>query len=160
VVRLLAKKWAQRVVMHAWRAALGGALAVLTMPDTPRIPADGPTFRLGRGYCDDWAAVLAGCYLHNRSLPAASIGPRFAVTKPTAACDEACTTGPGGPSVPGAHAGDASAQAGTSLRCPAVASIAASPAIARRRQSDRRLLRPVITDGTNGPQALGADCRW
>jgi hypothetical protein len=37
VVRSLDKKWAQRLVVHGWRAARGGALGVQTMPHTPRI---------------------------------------------------------------------------------------------------------------------------
>ncbi|HEV3114159.1 MAG TPA: hypothetical protein VGY99_27045 [Candidatus Binataceae bacterium] len=37
MVPLLGKKWAQRFVMHVWRAASGGASVVLTVPHTSQI---------------------------------------------------------------------------------------------------------------------------
>jgi hypothetical protein len=95
------------------RRRLGGADCTPYLAN----PADGPTFGvLGRPNRGDRAAVLARRYFDHRSLPASSIGPRFAATNPTSACDEARAAGPGGPSLSAAHIGDAPAQAGTSLK--------------------------------------------
>jgi hypothetical protein len=118
VVRLLAKKWAQRVAAHARRAVQGGLLIVQTMPHAPRIL---PTYQPSGvviatiGLLSWPAAVftIAFC-LRARSARASRLPIQ------PAAWDEARPTGPRVPSPPIGHAGGARAQAGISLRCVAV----------------------------------------